>query len=56
MVGLGVSIGQPQSGSLVQAGSRYYRIDVRDHHVDLTISVTRSYGDPDLYVIAGNAS
>jgi len=42
--------GVPQSGSLAKGEARYYRFDVLSSHVDVSISVTRKYGDPDLFV------
>lgn len=42
--------GVPQSGMIGTGELMYYRIDVKDTHADLSISVTRRWGDPDIYV------
>lgn len=46
--------GIPQDSLLTAGQSKFYRFDVVGHHRDLTISVTRAYGDPDLYVLVGD--
>ena len=42
--------GQPQSGTLNIAEYRYYKFKVNDISTSITITATKSYGDPDLYI------
>ncbi len=51
--------GQPQSGIVGMQQWSYYQfvLDNQTHAAqDLTISLTRQYGDPDLYVSCGGMS
>lgn len=44
--------GMPQHHLVSNQQWRYYQIDVRGHHRDVTISTHRRYGNPDLYITA----
>merc|ERR1719399_127612 len=44
--------GQPQRVNLGSQQWQYYTISVGDANADLTVTVTPSFGDPDLYVLA----
>lgn len=46
--------GLPQSGTLIARQTRYYKYQVAQAGVDLVVSVSRRYGDPDLYMSVDN--
>lgn len=43
--------GIPQQDTLVDPGAeRVYKFDVQGHHTELSVSISRIYGNPDLYI------